>query len=256
MGCMFFVVNIIFFNNMVAADVFFHKAKVVCCPLWLSVFWIVIIAIAAIIICIDRIYSCQEATSKHLNISMKNYRSFLNYKKFMDNLQWSLKCCGINSYKDWFSYDWYDQMRDYEWDPSLYKRNKKEPLVTDSVPLSCCKSGSCISNYLLELGTNSINTKGCGKRLRRVIMLSMSAYLIIFILIIIVELLIVRFLIKQNNYCGNQRSGKKTEVRHIMSVNDKFHVSSASCQLDPEESDDEEASRNTEVENLKMDMFK
>lgn len=50
----------------------------------------------------------------------------------LDNFQ-------LNSYKDWFDHDWYDKIRDYEWDPSLNKRNelKKRDVktVTDSVPL-------------------------------------------------------------------------------------------------------------------------
>lgn len=47
----------------------------------------------------------------------------------------------LNSYKDWFSRDWYDKIRDYEWDPNdenfnkLNQHPKKEAHVTDSVPL-------------------------------------------------------------------------------------------------------------------------
>ncbi|XP_059058904.1 peripherin-2-like isoform X1 [Achroia grisella] len=207
------------------------------------------------IICAYRIYSCEASTSKYMTASMKNYRNFSKYKRFIDNLQWSLKCCGFNSYKDWFNHNWYDQIKDYEWDPSTSRRNKQESFLTDSVPLSCCKSGSCISNYLTELGTYSINTKGCGERVRQCIMVLMSAYLVLFLAIIIIEMLILRFINKQSNRSVYRRSEKKAEVRHIMSVNDKFDASSGSCQLDPEESDDEEASMNI-VENLKMDVFK
>ncbi|KAM3962356.1 uncharacterized protein ACR2FA_003595 [Aphomia sociella] len=213
-----------------------HKAKVVCCPLWLCIVWIIIVDVAAAILCIHRIYFCQESTSKYMAASLKNYRSVPKYKRFMDNLQWSLKCCGFHSFKDWFDHDWYDQMKDYEWDPSINIRNRKG-LVTDSVPLSCCKSGSCISNYLMELGTYSINTDGCGDHIHQIIMISMVVYLVMFLLTIIIE-------------CN-----KNTEVRHIMSAKDKFDVSSGSCLLDSEQTDDEEALREVDPENLKMDTY-
>lgn len=45
----------------------------------------------------------------------------------------------LNSYKDWFNHDWYDKIRDYEWDPTANRRNgyKRRELETlsDSVPL-------------------------------------------------------------------------------------------------------------------------
>ncbi|XP_028163708.1 peripherin-2-like isoform X2 [Ostrinia nubilalis] len=220
-----------------------HKAKVVCCPLWLSIVWVIIINLTAAIICMIKIYSCRELTTKYLTNGMKQYRSVPKYKHFMDNLQWSLKCCGLNSYSDWFSHDWYDKIRDYEWDPSLERRNsiiKRSPLVADSVPLSCCKSGSCISNYLTELGTYSINTTGCGPLLYRIVMISMNGHLVMFLLIVIIEIIILKLITKKEKELGKVKCKRKTDVRHIMSVKDNFDASSGSCQLNPEDSDEVE----------------
>ncbi|KAL0892116.1 hypothetical protein ABMA27_015317 [Loxostege sticticalis] len=220
-----------------------YKAKVVCCPLWLSIVWIIIINVAAVILCIVKIISCQELTTRYLTDSMQHYRSVPKYKHFMDDLQWSLKCCGLYSYKDWFLHDWYDKIRDYEWDPSLDKDNslnKRSPSVTDSVPLSCCKSGSCISNYLTELGTHSINTTGCGPLLHRIVMISMSAHLVMFLLIVVIEIIILKLIMTKERQPENEKKGKhrNSDVRHIMSVKGNFDASSGSCQLNPEDSDE------------------
>ncbi|CAH1644355.1 unnamed protein product [Spodoptera littoralis] len=216
-----------------------YKSKVVCCPLWLCIVWIIIINMLGAAFCIQKIYSGKYPTLEKISNTIKHYRSVPKYKHFVDNLQWSLKCCGLNSYKDWFNHDWYDKIRDYEWDPSANKRNgyKRRELETlsDSVPLSCCKSGSCISNYLLELGTHSINTKGCGNLIYRIILSSMVAHLIMFISVIIVEILILKYII-QNNPCPQDKRPVNMNVRHIMSVNDRF-ASSNSLQMNPDDTD-------------------
>lgn len=59
-------------------------------------------------------------------------------------------------------------------------------LVSFSVH-SCCKSGSCISNYLSELGTYSINTTGCGPLMYRIVMTSMYAHFVMFLVVVIFE---------------------------------------------------------------------
>ena len=41
----------------------------------------------------------------------------------------------LNSYKDWFTQDWHDKVRDYEWDPGRLRDTKSNVnLETDSVP--------------------------------------------------------------------------------------------------------------------------
>lgn len=49
-----------------------------------------------------------------------------------------IKLLQLDSYKDWFSHDWSDRIRDYEWDPNANKirDNLKFDLpYVDSVPL-------------------------------------------------------------------------------------------------------------------------
>ncbi|CAK1604285.1 unnamed protein product [Parnassius mnemosyne] len=215
------------------------KSKVMCCPLWSCILWIIIINIIGIILCVRRIHSCQETTFNFISHSMKYYRSIPKYKHFIDNLQWSLHCCGLNSYKDWFTHDWYDKIRDYEWDPIANKQTVRSIReASDSVPLSCCKSGSCISSYLTELGTHSINTSGCGELMYRIIMISMYAHLLLFFLVIIIEGLILQFIIRKQDYsCENT----KKNLKHIMSVNNNFEASSSSYQMNSEDSEDLES---------------
>ncbi|KAG6446430.1 peripherin-2 isoform X2 [Manduca sexta] len=234
-----------------------HKAKVVCCPIWLCIVWIIIINFVGVILCIQRIRLCQETVMRNLSMGMRNYRNMPKYKHFIDNLQWVLGCCGLNSYKDWFDHDWCDKMRDYEWDPSINKRvaqNKKQPTATDSVPLSCCKSGSCISNYLLELGSYSINTNGCGDLVYQIITISMNVHLVMFLTIIIVELIILKCIVKKNKSpCKSKRN--KLNVRHIMPIKNNFNASSESLQLNPDDSEDLDESA-VQVERIKMDIYK
>lgn len=132
-----------------------------CCPLWFCIIWIIVINAVGIVLCIKVIHSCEENTVNSIGHGMKYYRSIPKYKNFIDNVQWSLHCCGVsyqrrnvheimlslilfyllwclqlNSYKDWFKHEWYDKIRDYEWDPFSNKqtvRSLKE--ATDSVPL-------------------------------------------------------------------------------------------------------------------------
>ncbi|KAH9629040.1 hypothetical protein HF086_007525 [Spodoptera exigua] len=161
-----------------------YKSKVVCCPLWLCVVWIVIINLLGAACCLQKIYSGKYPTLEKIDKTIRHYRSVPKYKHFVDNLQWSLKCCGLNSYKDWFNHDWYDKIRDYEWDPSANKRNglKKRDLetLTDS-------------------------------------------------------LLVLRYIIK-NCPCPKDKRSMNMNVRHIMSVNDRF-ASSNSLQMNPDDTD-------------------
>ncbi|CAH0407793.1 unnamed protein product [Chilo suppressalis] len=218
-----------------------HRAKVVCCPLWLSIFWIILINTIAAIVCFLIILSCRELIIQQLYRSMKNYRSIPKYKRFCDNIQWSLKCCGLNSYKDWFNQDWYDKIRDYEWDPleSTSKAIKKR-FVSDSVPLSCCKSGSCVSNYLSELGTYSINTSGCGPLLYRIVMLSLNAYFVLFLLTAVLEIIILKLIMKDN--CPGVRRANILGVRHLKPYKANSIVSSETCQFNVESDDHMELS--------------
>ncbi|XP_053602189.1 peripherin-2-like isoform X2 [Plodia interpunctella] len=221
-----------------------RDSNVMCCPLWLCVIWIILIDVAAVILCIKRLVWCRINTQSFIQDSMKYYRSFPKYKRFMDNIQWTLKCCGLGSFRDWFSYDWYDKIRDYEWDPSSSShRQTKETslLATDSVPLSCCKSGSCISNYLMELGTNSINIRGCGDNLHRVVSILLMTHIILFVLVIIDEILILRFIMQQDRPCTNPNIKRKfsTDVRQIMTAKNNFEASSRSTQINPDDSDED-----------------
>ena len=52
---------------------------------------------------------------------------------------------------------------------------------------SCCKSGSCVTNYLKELDTYSINTNGCGDVINRIIKISMYTHSAFFLVVILLE---------------------------------------------------------------------
>ncbi|XP_060800927.1 peripherin-2-like [Amyelois transitella] len=221
-----------------------RDSDVICCPLWLCALWIILINVAASLLCARKISWCRQNTDSFIEESMKYYRSCPKYKRFMDNIQWSLKCCGLESFRDWFSYDWYDKIRDYEWDPSLNRRKKSEEissLTSDSVPLSCCKSGSCISNYLMELGTHSINTQGCGANLHKVIMITLITHLTLFLIVIIDEILLLKYIMKQDRPCNDPyvRRRSAVDVRQIMIAKDNFDASSRSSQINPDDSDED-----------------
>uniref|UniRef100_A0A1E1WQ47 Uncharacterized protein n=1 Tax=Pectinophora gossypiella TaxID=13191 RepID=A0A1E1WQ47_PECGO len=111
-------------------------------------------------------------------------------------------------------------------------------MIHSFITNSCCKSGSCISNYLLELGTYSINTSGCSRRMNNIIRISMCVHLAVFMLVVIVEVMILRLIMKKQ--CNTEHSGKRKgdyNVRHIMGVKDNFHASSESYVIHPEDSD-------------------
>ncbi|XP_072940321.1 uncharacterized protein Tsp33B isoform X2 [Epargyreus clarus] len=187
--------------------------------------------------------SCHDIILKNIYSGIKYYRTVPKYKHVVDNLQWSLKCCGLKSYKDWFDLEWHDKIRDYEWDSvnkrDVHGRKVSSKSETDSVPFSCCKSGSCISNYLKELGTYSINTAGCGDFMYRIVMISMNAHLILFLSIIIIEALLLKFICINTNkaYSGVCCGNKRVSVRHLMPVNDDFDASSGSYMYCQEEGD-------------------
>ncbi|CAH2107258.1 unnamed protein product [Euphydryas editha] len=171
---------------------------------------------------------------------MKQYRIAPKHRQFIDKLQWSLGCCGLKSYKDWFIQDWHDKIRDYEWTSSNMRDVNaiKNTIETDSVPFSCCKSGSCVSSYLKELGNYSINTNGCGYLLYRFIMVSMTVHLIMFLIITVLEIFFLKSIKTTNDgQLDSKKGNKKLNIRHIMSVNDNFEMSSGSYDLNEEDSE-------------------
>ncbi|KAI8428979.1 hypothetical protein MSG28_007572 [Choristoneura fumiferana] len=238
--------NINVCDCMVPSAILLHKSKVICCPLWLCMICIIIINILGAVLCALRIRTCWSKITGILARSLLQYRSAPKYKHFMDSVQWNLRCCGLNSYKDWFSRDWYDKIRDYEWDPNdenfnkLNQHSKQEAHVTDSVPLSCCKSGSCIANYLTEMGTSFINVRGCGTHVHRIVLVTLAGHLFVFVSVILVETILLILIKKQSK--GKARlektrisRGGEYNVKHIMTVRDNFDVSSGSVQMDSDE---------------------
>ncbi|KAI5632117.1 tetraspanin family domain-containing protein [Phthorimaea operculella] len=224
-----------------------HKGKLGVFPLWMCILLIVIINIIGSILCIRRMLMGGKQVQMRIAQSMASYRTCRNHQRFIDNLQWSLKCCGLNSYKDWFTRDWYDKSRDYEWDPSPIKRFNRNLAQTDSVPLSCCKSGSCISNYLTELGTNSINTEGCSPHVNRLIKIYVIVHLIIFVTVIIIELLTLNYITKKRSNDSFRPppldpNENKFNVKHLMGVKDNFRPSSGSNFVGQSEESDDESS--------------
>ncbi|CAK1553713.1 unnamed protein product [Leptosia nina] len=180
---------------------------------------------------------------------MKNYRTYPKYKRFIDYLQLSLQCCGLKSYKDWFKHDWHDKARDYDLEPlDTNAALKRDGNDVDSVPLSCCKSGSCVSSFLDELGTNSINTSGCGSLMYHVIIVTMNIHLVLFVAVILLEILILRCVVIHSTDNGSH----KMLIDHIMPVNENFDMSSESCHVEAEDSDD--GIKNNEKSNAIRDL--
>ncbi|VVC96301.1 unnamed protein product [Leptidea sinapis] len=228
--------NLYILNAIAKGTKIEHKAIMVCCPLWLCIMWIIVINIVGVVLCLRLIMENQDATSLLLTDSLRKYRQNPKYKHFIDNLQWSLGCCGVHSYKDWFTQEWHDHYRDYEWEPIFKTRDvelKSGTMEVDSVPFSCCKSGSCVSSYLTELGTNSINTTGCSTTLYNILLLSANAHLVVFVITILLEIVILRFIIL-NSASSKRRSTSKKLINHIMAVNTNFDASSNSFQYNPD----------------------
>ncbi|XP_061728616.1 photoreceptor outer segment membrane glycoprotein 2-like isoform X2 [Cydia pomonella] len=164
-------------------------SRVLCWDLWVCMATIIILSFIGSCLCSHKIYHCKNCIKKAISKAMDNYRYDPKLKQLMDVIQWGIKCCGLNSYTDWFNKDWYDFTRDYEWDPisDTKLRSKGVALVTDSVPLSCCKTGSCISNYLSEMGTSSIHLCGCAEQLYETVMAALVIQLIGFSSVFVVE---------------------------------------------------------------------
>ncbi|XP_026328594.1 uncharacterized protein LOC113236648 [Hyposmocoma kahamanoa] len=109
--------------------------KVACCPLWICLMWSVIINFCGIVLCFQKIAIGRCVCESSIRTSMKLYRVAPKHKRFIDSLQWYMRCCGLKSYRDWFSEDWYDKVRDYEWDPENKELSRARTKQMDSVPL-------------------------------------------------------------------------------------------------------------------------
>ncbi|XP_045513104.1 peripherin-2-like [Pieris brassicae] len=224
-GLIMLPTNIFILNHIAKGKKLDLRLRVFCCPLWQCILWIIIISFIGVVLCIHRLYICQDLVTRFFANSMKKYRSHPKYKRFIDFLQVYLQCCGLHSYTDWFKHDWHDKVRDYDLELSQDNMSLKKE-TSDSVPLSCCKSGSCVSNFLEELGTNSINENGCGSTMYRLIIVSMNMHLLIFVAVILLEILILRYVAI---YSSN---GAQTKlIDNIMPVNEQFDVSSDSYNL-------------------------
>ncbi|XP_052738607.1 RDS/peripherin-like protein xRDS35 [Bicyclus anynana] len=181
------------------------------CRLKTCVIWIILVNIIGVLVCLQRMYYCYDILLQSLSKSMSLYRTTPKYKRFIDNLQWSLGCCGLHSYKDWFRQDWHDKVRDYEWSvPNSREAKSADGLEeSDSVPTSCCKSGAGISCFLAELGTNTINKEGCGNMMYRIIMISMAVHSILFLFVIALESILLKYTQphEQNSITGKPTTG-------------------------------------------------
>ncbi|XP_063531984.1 tetraspanin-15-like [Cydia strobilella] len=220
-------------------------SRVFCWDLWVCMATIIIISLIGACLCSHKIYHCKDCIKKTISKAMANYRQDAKFKHLMDILQWGIRCCGLDSYTDWFSKDWYDFTRDYEWDPTsdTKLRSKGVALVTDSVPLSCCKTGSCISNYLTEMGTSSIHLCGCAEQLYVTVMTALVIQLILFSSVFVVELLVFILAVSNENETSKHIKKGKTrvyDVKHLLNVNSNFD-SSGSLESASDDSDAEES---------------
>lgn len=83
-------------KSLINSFVVSYKSRVLCCPLWICFMWIILINCIGVVLCAHKIAICKKTTHDRLNHTIKHYRSIPKYKHFIDNLQWSLKCCGVS----------------------------------------------------------------------------------------------------------------------------------------------------------------
>ncbi|XP_047986125.1 peripherin-2-like isoform X2 [Leguminivora glycinivorella] len=231
-------------------------SRVFCWDLWVCMATIIILSFIGACLCTHKLCHCKTTIKKTICKAMNEYKHQPKLRHLMDVIQWGMKCCGLESYTDWFSKDWYDFTRDYEWDPTsdTKLRSKGTAFVTDSVPLSCCKTGSCISNYLTEMGTTSIHLSGCAKRFYELVMGALALQLIMFSTVCVVELIVFTLtLTKCECEEGNKYSKKgKTrvyDVKHLLTANPNFDWS-GSLESASDDSDDESVSPKKEVRDV------
>ncbi|XP_061378001.1 peripherin-2-like [Danaus plexippus] len=243
-GILMVPTNVYIVYSIATGQKIVFAGKVICCRLWTCIVWIIIINLIGVVLCIRRIYVCQLIIHNSLYTSMQNYKTVPKCKHFIDHIQWGLGCCGLNSYTDWFTHEWHDRDRDFEWssvsESSETITSRRE---IDSVPYSCCKSGSCVSNYLKELGTYSINTNGCAYSVYRIVLISLNAHLILFVTVVVLEAFLLRILMLEKNEPDDTRDASRGNINNIMNVNDNFEISSGSYQLYEDDSDELETSR-------------
>ncbi|RWS13546.1 sperm protein-like protein [Dinothrombium tinctorium] len=132
------------------------------------------------IIAWSQVSKLESGIKKGITKAMEEYRYDEEFKSELDRLQLQYKCCGENSYKDWFEVAWIDH--ENQLPKILESAGAKHKYVKDGkyfghdVPFSCCKIGGdsdCafydVENALsIHKGSKkslTINALGCTKRL-------------------------------------------------------------------------------------------
>ncbi|XP_023289423.1 rod outer segment membrane protein 1 [Orussus abietinus] len=115
-----------------------------------------------------------RALAEAFDASMRLYLVEASRKRFVDELQLSLQCCGCYSYVEWFLFDW--QRADYgpREEISPQRRISDESARPRGVPFSCCSLAStrpCAPWAMSRADLGTISRDGCvsplGRALRR-----------------------------------------------------------------------------------------
>ncbi|XP_066601446.1 uncharacterized protein [Prorops nasuta] len=120
----------------------------------------------------------QKKARDGLTEAIGNYATDLSAKARLDVLQIEFRCCGSDSYRDWFRVPWLrdseDSIETLDRDSDNDRRGRKRDLVSNAdVPFSCCSTDvltTCIHYDILKPNSNynynpesrlTIATAGC-----------------------------------------------------------------------------------------------
>ncbi|XP_014468946.1 PREDICTED: uncharacterized protein LOC106741428 [Dinoponera quadriceps] len=104
----------------------------------------------------------RETLAGVFNASMRLYVSAASYKYAIDEIQFTLQCCGHTSYADWFRFDW--QKMDYGEEMAGQDGISDEDYGDRGVPFSCCSlraMGPCTHAEMTN--DETINVHGCAE---------------------------------------------------------------------------------------------
>ncbi|XP_046619783.1 uncharacterized protein LOC124304969 isoform X1 [Neodiprion virginianus] len=132
------------------------------------------------------------------NASMMLYAEESSHKTTIDQLQFTLQCCGHAGYSDWIAFDW--QKADYASrdEMSSQRRISDEDLRSMAVPFSCCRLRSMRPCFHMDFTMNAdtINDKGCAEVLSRLVFRSAALAYCISAFLVLTQILLAILVLK------------------------------------------------------------
>ncbi|KAL0124553.1 hypothetical protein PUN28_006417 [Cardiocondyla obscurior] len=133
----------------------------------------------------------QETLINVFNASMHLYVTAASYKYAIDEIQFTLRCCGHSSYTDWFLFDW--QKVDYASREEMAGQNKisDEDFRSLGVPFSCCSLQATAPCMHLEMTDDkTINVKGCAEVISPILLRIVIVAYVTTITLIVIQVLL------------------------------------------------------------------